>query len=75
MTGSGGGARPRDHGTLLQHVPERRQSIAPPRMIVIMIVAVVVLAGVIFAAVALSLRHGGEGCSSTGHLATESRCR
>jgi len=63
------------HVPLSEHIPERRQSIAPPRMMVIMLMTVVALIIVIWAAVALSVDHGGKACNSTGHTATETRCR
>jgi hypothetical protein len=63
------------HIPLSEHIPERRQSIVPPRMIVIMLLTVVALIVVIWAVVALSVDHGGQACNSTGHTATESRCR
>jgi|tagenome__1003787_1003787.scaffolds.fasta_scaffold20196589_2 hypothetical protein len=63
------------HVPFAEHIPERRQSIAPPRMIVIMLLAVVTLIVVIAAAVVLSIDHGGQACNSTGPTATETRCR
>jgi hypothetical protein len=44
-------------------------------MMVIMLMTVVALIIVIWAAVALSVDHGGKACNSTGHTATETRCR
>jgi hypothetical protein len=63
------------HVPFSEHIPERRQSIAPPRMMVIMLMTVVALIIVIWGAVALSVDHGGKACNSTGHTATETRCR
>ena len=63
------------HSPFSEHIPEQRQSIAPPRMIVIMLMTVVALIVVIWAAVALSVDHGGDACNSTGHTATQTRCR
>jgi hypothetical protein len=63
------------HVPFSEHIPERRQSIAPPRMMVIMLMVVVALIVVIGVAVALSVGHGGQACNSTGHTATETRCR
>jgi hypothetical protein len=63
------------HVPLSEHIPERRQSIAPPRMMVIMLMVIVALIVVIGGAVALSVDHGGQTCNSTGHTATETRCR
>jgi len=63
------------HVPFSEHIPQRRQSIAPPRMIVIMLLVVVALIVVIGVAVGLSVAHGGKACNSTGHTATETRCR
>jgi len=63
------------HVPVLEHLPQRRQSIAPPRMMVIMLLTVVALIVVIGVAVGLSVDHGGKACNSTGHTATETRCR
>ena len=63
------------HVPLSEHIPQRRQSIAPPRMMIIMLMTVVALIVVIGVAVGLSVAHGGKACNSTGHTATETRCR
>ncbi|HEX4700270.1 MAG TPA: hypothetical protein VH857_13045 [Actinomycetes bacterium] len=63
------------HLPLSEHIPQRRQSIAPPRMMVIMLMTVLALIAVIGVAVGLSVAHGGKACNSSGHTATETRCR
>jgi hypothetical protein len=57
------------------HVPQGRQSIAPPRSLLIVLGAVLLLFGVIWAVVTIAVVHDGHDCPSTGKVATESRCR
>jgi hypothetical protein len=44
-------------------------------MMVIMLMTVLALIAVIGVAVGLSVAHGGKACNSSGHTATETRCR
>jgi hypothetical protein len=44
-------------------------------MIVIMLIVIVALIVVMGATVSLSVDHGGQTCNSSGHTATETRCR
>jgi hypothetical protein len=60
---------------MVRNVPAGRQSIAPPRSLLIALLAVLLLFGVIWGVVTIAVAHDGHGCPSTGKVATESRCR
>jgi hypothetical protein len=57
------------------HVPQGRQSIAPPHSLLAALCALLLLFGVIWAVVTIAVAHDGHACPSTGKVATESRCR
>ena len=60
---------------MTHHVPEGKQSILPPRRLLMVLLAVLVLFGLIWTVVTIAVAHDDQGCPSTGKAATEARCR
>ena len=61
---------------LSSHVPEQHQSVRPPRTMLLMVLAVILLAVVIAVGVGMAVSNGGDDCNSRGQQTTSSdSCR
>ena len=56
-------------------LPDKHQSIRPPRWFLLAIVAMLVVMGVVWSTVTVAVRSGGEDCASKGETVTTARCR
>lgn len=56
-------------------IPEKRQSIRPPRSFLLVILAVLVVMTAVWFAVSAAVKSGGEDCPAKGENVTIERCR
>ena len=59
----------------MPNMPEKRQSIRPPRSFIFVLVAMLVVMAAVWFAVSAAVKSGGEDCPAQGENVAIERCR